>query len=139
MIPNYSLLLRKPPPTTKGQSSMETLLETLPNVSETINFATMTIVLTGNYTDKVNLQTIKVYHHCRLFREPNSLGFFYFSQIFLGNYPDERFDEGTPKQIIKDFQAQLSQFSKEVAERNVERNPPYVYMDPTQMENSIAI
>lgn len=65
--------------------------------------------------------------------------YFSFGQIFLGNYPDERFDEATPKQIIKDFQAQLSQFSKEVAERNVVRNPPYVYMDPTQMENSIAI
>lgn len=67
--------------------------------------------------------------------------FFYFSfgQIFLGNYPDERFDEATPKQIIKDFQAQLSQFSKEVGEINKERNPPYVYMDPIQMENSISI
>uniref|UniRef100_H2VCF5 Uncharacterized protein n=1 Tax=Takifugu rubripes TaxID=31033 RepID=H2VCF5_TAKRU len=97
MMPNYSLLLRKPPPTTKGQSSMETILETLPNVSESINF------------------------------------------IYLGNYPDERFDEATPKQIIKEFQAHLSQLSKEIAERTAERNPPYVYMDPTQMENSIAI
>uniref|UniRef100_A0A674NFZ2 Uncharacterized protein n=1 Tax=Takifugu rubripes TaxID=31033 RepID=A0A674NFZ2_TAKRU len=97
MMPNYSLLLRKPPPTTKGQSSMETVLETLPNVSESINF------------------------------------------IYLGNYPDERFDEATPKQIIKEFQAQLSQLSKEIAERTAERNPPYIYMDPTQIENSIAM
>lgn len=111
MTPNYSLLLRKPPPTTKGQSSMETVLETLPNVSESVNFATMSIVLTGNYTDK----------------------------IFLGNYPDERFDEAIPKQVIKDFQTQLSKFSQEIAERNSECNPPYVYMDPVQMENSIAI
>lgn len=65
--------------------------------------------------------------------------YFSFGQIFLGNYPDERFDEATPKQLFKAFQAQLSELSKEVAERNVERNPPYVYMDPTQMENSIAI
>lgn len=62
-----------------------------------------------------------------------------FGQIYLGNYPDERFDEATPKQIIKEFQAHLSQLSKEIAERTAERNPPYVYMDPTQMENSIAI
>uniref|UniRef100_A0A674N9N1 Uncharacterized protein n=1 Tax=Takifugu rubripes TaxID=31033 RepID=A0A674N9N1_TAKRU len=92
----------KPPPTTKGQSSMETVLETLPNVSESINFATVSI-------------------------------------IYLGNYPDERFDEATPKQIIKEFQAQLSQLSKEIAERTAERNPPYIYMDPTQIENSIAM
>lgn len=73
MMPNYSLLLRKPPPTTKGQSSMETVLETLPNVSESVNFATMSIVLTGNYTDKVTLQTVKVANNGRLFREPNLL------------------------------------------------------------------
>lgn len=65
--------------------------------------------------------------------------FVFIGQIFLGNYPDERFDEAISKQVIKDFQAQLSQFSQDIAEINSERNPPYVYMDPTQMENSIAI
>ncbi|CAG03588.1 unnamed protein product [Tetraodon nigroviridis] len=111
ILPNYSLLLRKPPPTTKGQSSMDSVMETLPNVSETIDFVTMSIVLTGSYSDK----------------------------IYLGNYPDERFDEAIPKQAIKDFQAQLSEFSKEISEKNLERSPPYIYMDPAQMENSIAI
>lgn len=64
---------------------------------------------------------------------------FSFGQIFLGNYPDERFDEAIPNQIMEEFQAKLFQFSDEIAERNLKRNPPYVYMDPIQMENSIAI
>lgn len=63
----------------------------------------------------------------------------FIGQIYLGNYPDERFDEAIPKQAIKDFQAQLSEFSKEISEKNLERSPPYIYMDPAQMENSIAI
>lgn len=65
--------------------------------------------------------------------------FLSFGQIFLGNYPDERFDEDIPKQIMEEFLANLFQFSDKIAERNLERNPPYVYMDPSQMENSIAI
>lgn len=143
MIPNYSLLLRKPPPTTKGKSSMEAVLETLPNVSESVNFASMSIVLTGNYSDKVGLITIGVDSNSKSICHANlfvSLLFFYFHwQIFLGNYPDERFDEAIPKKVIKYFQTQLSQFSQEIAERNTKRNPPYVYLDPAQMENSIAI
>lgn len=54
MMPNYTLLLRKPPPTAKGQTSMDTILEALPNVGEAVSFATMSIVLTGSYTDRVS-------------------------------------------------------------------------------------
>lgn len=118
-------------------------METLPNVSESVNFASMSIVLTGNYSDKVGLITIGVDNNSNSICHPNlfvCLLFFNFHwQIFLGNYPDERFDEAIPKKVIKYFQTQLSQFSQEIAERNTKRNPPYVYLDPAQMENSIAI
>uniref|UniRef100_A0A8C2ZEQ2 Uncharacterized protein n=1 Tax=Cyclopterus lumpus TaxID=8103 RepID=A0A8C2ZEQ2_CYCLU len=52
-MPNGSLLLRKPPPTTKGQSSMETILETLPNVGETVNFGALGWILSETYSDMV--------------------------------------------------------------------------------------
>ncbi|KAM4713128.1 LOW QUALITY PROTEIN: arachidonate 12-lipoxygenase, 12R-type-like [Anableps anableps] len=35
-MPNGSILLCKPPPTTKGQSSIQTVLEALPNVEDTV-------------------------------------------------------------------------------------------------------
>ncbi|XP_041815314.1 hydroperoxide isomerase ALOXE3-like, partial [Chelmon rostratus] len=92
--PNGTLLLHKPPPTTKGQSSMETILETLPNVGET---------------------------------------------ILLGTYPEERFDEPAPKQAIKKFQAELSCLSEAITARNLQLEVPYIYMNPTQIENSITI
>lgn len=137
-MPNYALLLREPPPTTKGESTMENVLATLPNVSESVSFASMSIVLTGNYTDKVGFVTFQVYNNYQLLPQPN-LCVFSLGQIFLGNYPDERFDEDVPRTIIEEFQKSLSEYSQEVAERNTQRNPPYIYMDPAQMENSIAI
>ena len=54
-MPNGSLLLQKPPPTTKGQSSMKTILETLPNVGETASLATAFWILSEKYTDMVGL------------------------------------------------------------------------------------
>lgn len=54
-MPNGSLLLTKPPPTTKGQSSKNTILETLPNVGETVIFVAMLKVLSEKYTDAVSL------------------------------------------------------------------------------------
>ncbi|XP_051265569.1 hydroperoxide isomerase ALOXE3 [Dicentrarchus labrax] len=109
--PNGSLLLRKPPPTTKGQSSMKTILETLPNVGQTVSFAAMSWILSDVYTDVVP----------------------------LGTYPEERFDESAPKQIIKEFQAELSCLSEAITERNSQLEVPYTYLNPAQMENSITI
>ncbi|XP_071335431.1 hydroperoxide isomerase ALOXE3-like [Trachinotus anak] len=110
-VPNGSLLLHEPPPTTKGQSSMETILETLPNVGESVNFAAMTRMLSEKYTDVVP----------------------------LGTYPEERFDEPAPKQMIKEFQAELSDLSEEITARNSELEVPYTYLNPAQIENSITI
>lgn len=53
---NSTLLLRKPPPTTKGQSSMTTILETIPNVGETVRFAAMAYVLSDKYSDVVSFK-----------------------------------------------------------------------------------
>ncbi|XP_027140087.1 hydroperoxide isomerase ALOXE3 [Larimichthys crocea] len=110
-VPNGSLLLHKPPPTTKGQSSMKTILETLPNVGETVSFAAMVWVLSKKYTDTVP----------------------------MGTYPEERFDEPAIKQMIKEFQAELSYLSEAIQERNSQLEVPYTYLDPAQIENSIAI
>ncbi|XP_071771918.2 hydroperoxide isomerase ALOXE3-like [Centroberyx gerrardi] len=110
-MPNSSLLMRKAPPTTKGQSSMKTIMETLPNIGETIHFMTMALVLTYKYSDVVP----------------------------VGSYPVERFDEPAPKKIIKEFQEKLAQLSEAIGKRNSKLALPYNYLDPAQMENSIAI
>uniref|UniRef100_A0A3Q0RFV6 Si:dkey-17e16.9 n=1 Tax=Amphilophus citrinellus TaxID=61819 RepID=A0A3Q0RFV6_AMPCI len=109
-VPSGSLLLRKPAPTTKGQSSMKTILETLPNIGETVKFAGMLWLLSDKYTD-----------------------------VLLGQYPEEQFDEPAPKQMIKEFQAELSYLSQEITARNSQLEVPYTYLNPTEIESSITI
>ncbi|XP_068433627.1 hydroperoxide isomerase ALOXE3-like [Clinocottus analis] len=109
--PNGPILLRKPPPTTKGQSSMETILETLPNVGEAINFVVLVCLLSENYSDMVP----------------------------IGAYPNERFHEPAIKQMMKEFQAELSYLSETIATRNLQLEIPYSYLDPPLIENSVAI
>ncbi|GLD49377.1 hydroperoxide isomerase ALOXE3-like isoform X1 [Lates japonicus] len=110
-MPNNSLLLLKPPPTTKGQSSMKTILETLPNIGDTVKIQAMEWTLSSNYTDSVP----------------------------MGAYPEERFHEPALKQMIKNFQAELSYLSEEITARNSQLEVPYTYLNPTQIENSITI
>ncbi|XP_056284888.1 arachidonate 12-lipoxygenase, 12R-type-like [Pseudoliparis swirei] len=110
-MPNGSLLLRKPPPTTKGQSSMETILETLPNVGDTVNIGALSWILSETYTDVVP----------------------------IGTCPKERFNEPAPKQMIKEFQVELSSLSDAITIRNLQLEMPYSYLDPARIENSIAI
>ncbi|XP_071386318.1 hydroperoxide isomerase ALOXE3-like [Centroberyx affinis] len=110
-MPNSSLMTRKAPPTTKGQSSMKTIMETLPNVGETVHFMATAWLLASKFSDVV----------------------------LLGTYPEERFDEPAPKQMIKEFQAELSYLSEAIAKRNSKLAVPYNYLNPAEIENSVSI
>lgn len=110
-LPNGSLLLHKPPPTIKGQSTTETILETLPDVGETVVFSAILWLLSEKYSDEVP----------------------------LGAYPEERFDEPAVKRMIQEFQAELSYLSEEITARNAELKIPYTYLNPKEIENSITI
>nr|XP_043904896.1 hydroperoxide isomerase ALOXE3-like [Solea senegalensis] len=109
-MPNGAILLHKPPPTTKGQSSMETILETLPNIGDTTKNMAMLWLLSKSYADFIP----------------------------LGAYPEQRFDEPALKQMIKEFQAELSYLSEEITARNSQLEVPYTYLNPTEIENSIT-
>ncbi|XP_037541409.1 hydroperoxide isomerase ALOXE3-like [Nematolebias whitei] len=110
-IPNGSPLLCKPPPTMKGQSSMNTVLEVLPNVGDTVKFAALSWTLSNKYSDNVR----------------------------LGEYPEERFYEPATKLMIKDFQAELSYLTEEIKARNSQLKVPYTYLNPAEIENSVTI
>uniref|UniRef100_A0A8C7Q947 Uncharacterized protein n=1 Tax=Oncorhynchus mykiss TaxID=8022 RepID=A0A8C7Q947_ONCMY len=110
-VPNNPLLLRKAPPTTKGSSSMNTILEVLPNISTTVNNMASTWLLSKRYSDTIP----------------------------LGTYPDQHFDEAVPMQMIKQFQAELSYLSRSIIKRNAILTLPYNYLNPAEMENSVSI
>lgn len=56
---NNSILLRKPPPSTKGQTTMKTILETLPNVGETASFVALARLLSTDLSNFVSLSIIR--------------------------------------------------------------------------------
>uniref|UniRef100_A0A8C3WKM0 Polyunsaturated fatty acid lipoxygenase ALOX15 n=1 Tax=Catagonus wagneri TaxID=51154 RepID=A0A8C3WKM0_9CETA len=57
----------------------------------------------------------------------------------LGTYPDEHFTEEAPQRSIATFQSRLAQVSRDIRERNRDLELPYTYLDPTVVENSIAV
>uniref|UniRef100_A0A8C6SN60 Si:dkey-17e16.9 n=1 Tax=Neogobius melanostomus TaxID=47308 RepID=A0A8C6SN60_9GOBI len=108
--PNASLLLVTSPPSTKGQSNMQSILDAVPNVGDTAILA----ILGWNLS--------KEYPH----------------QIPLGSFPEEHFNEPALKQMIKEFQAELSYLNEAITDRNLELQVPYTYLLPSQLENGIS-
>ncbi|KAM9798187.1 hydroperoxide isomerase ALOXE3-like [Neosynchiropus ocellatus] len=110
-IPNAPILLHRPPPTAKGHSSMEDILPTLPNTFISSNSLFLMRYLSFQSDDFVP----------------------------LGSYPDQRFEEPAVLQMIEDFQKDLSAISDDIMKRNVSLELPYDYLNPAQIENSIAV
>ncbi|XP_030221926.1 arachidonate 15-lipoxygenase B [Gadus morhua] len=110
-FPNSPLQLRKAPPTTKGLVTMDTILETLPNIGDTVAFIISSLVLCKKYMDSV----------------------------VLGSYPEERFCEPAAKQIIENFQKELSSIEERIITRNASLDVPYCYLQPSEIENSVSI
>ncbi|KAK7912870.1 hypothetical protein WMY93_013081 [Mugilogobius chulae] len=110
-MPNTPITLQQPPPTTKGTATQESFLQTLPNIGTTVNGMATMWLLTKQSSDFVG----------------------------LGCYPDTHFSEETPQKLMEDFQEELSQLSVKIKERNKNLKVPYTYMDPTEVENSVAI
>ncbi|CAN9507480.1 unnamed protein product [Ophioblennius macclurei] len=109
--PNAPFLMRKPPPTAKGRATDRTILETLPNIYETKEFLFLATALSQTFKDAV----------------------------FLGESYKEHFHEHDVKGMILEFQAALSKLSFEIDKRNLKLDLPYKYLDPKQIESSIAI
>uniref|UniRef100_A0A8C8HKX3 Uncharacterized protein n=1 Tax=Oncorhynchus tshawytscha TaxID=74940 RepID=A0A8C8HKX3_ONCTS len=115
-VPNSPIFLCKAPPTTKGCSSMSTIFETLPDVGSTVRGMASTWLLSKKYSDFIP----------------------------LGSYPNQYFDEtdgyfDVTKQMMKHFQAELSYLSESITERNSTFTPPYNYLNPAEMENSVSM
>ncbi|XP_062456867.1 hydroperoxide isomerase ALOXE3-like [Rhea pennata] len=57
----------------------------------------------------------------------------------LGCYPEEHFTEEAPRRLIAAFQRRLARISRDIRARNAGLALPYAYLDPAQVENSVAI
>jgi len=110
-MPNSPITLQLPPPVTKGQSSESTMLATFPDVNVTAQGMATVYLLSRQSTDYVP----------------------------LGDFKEDQFSEEKVLQIIEEFQTELEVFHYQVKARNVRLPLPYIYLNPENVENSVAI
>ncbi|XP_007567349.1 arachidonate 12-lipoxygenase, 12R-type-like [Poecilia latipinna] len=110
-MPNLPSTLRRPPPSTKGEATEATILETLPDKSITLAAMTTLYLLSRRYSDFVP----------------------------FGTYPEHHFTEEQPLKLMEKFKEELKELSKVIKERNIKLDVPYKYLDPEEIENSVSI
>ncbi|KAM3623392.1 uncharacterized protein V6R79_010613 [Siganus canaliculatus] len=110
-MPNFPTSMQCPPPTTKGQSGEATLLESLPAVNTTVNGLAALWLLSKQSSDFVP----------------------------LSHYPEENFNEETPRTLIRAFKKELEELTLKIKHRNEGLEIPYEYLQPELVENSVAI
>ncbi|ROI15211.1 Hydroperoxide isomerase ALOXE3 [Anabarilius grahami] len=110
-MPNYPTALRNPPPKVKGQTTEDSILETLPDVSTTVNGMAVLRLLSKDSAD----------------------------HFPLGYFPENLYDEEVPCKLIEAFQKDLRELSDLIEERNKKLELPYIYLNPKNVDNSVAI
>ncbi|KAL7888998.1 hypothetical protein AOLI_G00039720 [Acnodon oligacanthus] len=110
-MPNFPSTLRCPPPRQKGETTRDSVLETLPDISATINTIAIVYLLSQESAD----------------RYP------------LGHYPEELFGEEMPLKLIAQFKSALQGLEMKIDTRNEKLVLPYTYLNPRNVDNSVAI
>ncbi|XP_004604906.1 arachidonate 12-lipoxygenase, 12R-type [Sorex araneus] len=110
-MPNFPSSMRNPPMQAKGLTTLETFMDTLPDVKTTC------IILLVLWT---------------LSREPDD-------KRPLGHFPDIHFVEEVPRRSMETLRQRLMLISQNIRQRNKCLPIPYYYLDPVLIENSISI
>ncbi|NXO00344.1 ALOX8 lipoxygenase, partial [Rhinopomastus cyanomelas] len=110
-VPNAPSTMRQPPPTEKGRGSLQRFLQTLPEVDTSAQILVALTLLSSRLSDSTP----------------------------LGRYPEERFTEAEPRQLIRSFQGRLREISDGIEDRNHLDELRYNYLNPAEIENSVSI
>ncbi|XP_063055128.1 polyunsaturated fatty acid lipoxygenase ALOX15B-like [Engraulis encrasicolus] len=110
-MPNFPSSLRRPPPSRKGETKEEDILEALPDIGTTVHTMAALYLLSQKSSD-------------------------YYS---LGNSPEQLFVEPECLQLQEEFRTKLEMLSYDIKARNVGLALPYTSLDPQNIENSVAI
>ncbi|XP_031684077.1 hydroperoxide isomerase ALOXE3-like [Oncorhynchus kisutch] len=110
-MPNFPISLQLPPPTTKGQCTESTMLKTFPDINTTVNGMAAVYLLSRQSTD----------------------------YVALGNGYQDHFSEKTPLELIHETQNVLKKYNFEIQGRNVSLPLSYTYLNPNNVENSVAL
>ncbi|XP_076843064.1 polyunsaturated fatty acid lipoxygenase ALOX15B-like [Brachyhypopomus gauderio] len=110
-MPNFPSTIRQPPPTRKGATTEQTVVDAMPDVNTTVNILIVLYTLSKNSSD----------HYP------------------LGYYPEELFDDSGPRQAFADFKTDLDHLTAKIEKRNRHLKLPYTYLSPQNVDNSVAI
>ncbi|XP_074554950.1 arachidonate 12-lipoxygenase, 12S-type [Halichoeres trimaculatus] len=110
-VPNTPCTMRHPPPTDKDAVTMEMIMDTLPDVSQSC------------------VQMAITWHLGRA--QPDA--------VPLGHYTEQYFTEGQAQDLIDKFRSELKEIEKQILRENEGEELKYLYLLPSNIENSITI
>ncbi|XP_035889055.1 polyunsaturated fatty acid lipoxygenase ALOX12-like isoform X1 [Phyllostomus discolor] len=110
-VPNAPCTMRMPPPTTKEDVTMDTVMGSLPDVQ------------------KACLQMAITWHLGR--RQPD--------MVPLGHHKEKYFSDSKAEAVLKQFQTDLENLEREITARNEQLDLTYEYLKPSHIENSVTI
>ncbi|XP_041820840.1 arachidonate 12-lipoxygenase, 12S-type [Chelmon rostratus] len=110
-VPNTPCTMRHPPPRDKDAVTMEMIMATLPDVSQSC------------------VQMAITWHLGRA--QPDA--------IPLGQYTEEHFTEGRAQELIDRFRRELKEIEGNILNQNEGLELQYLYLLPSRVENSITI
>ncbi|XP_005399635.1 PREDICTED: arachidonate 12-lipoxygenase, 12S-type [Chinchilla lanigera] len=110
-VPNAPCTMRMPPPTTKEDVTMATVMGSLPDIQQSC------------------LQMTITWHLGR--RQPD--------MVPLGHHKENYFSSPKAKAVLRQFQTDLRNLENEITARNEQLDLPYEYLKPSHIENSVTI
>nr|XP_017522499.1 polyunsaturated fatty acid lipoxygenase ALOX12 isoform X4 [Manis javanica] len=110
-VPNAPCTMRMPPPTTKEDVTIATVMGSLPDIRQAC------------------LQMTITWHLGR--RQPD--------MVPLGHHKEKYFSGPKAKAVLSQFQTDLENLEREITARNEQLDLPYEYLKPSHIENSVTI
>ncbi|XP_045680628.1 polyunsaturated fatty acid lipoxygenase ALOX12 isoform X1 [Phyllostomus hastatus] len=110
-VPNAPCTMRMPPPTTKEDVTMDTVMGSLPDVQKACLQMAITWLLARRQPDMVP----------------------------LGHHKEKYFSDPKAEAVLKQFQADLENLEREITARNEQLDLTYEYLKPSHIENSVTI
>ncbi|XP_053767771.1 polyunsaturated fatty acid lipoxygenase ALOX12 isoform X2 [Desmodus rotundus] len=110
-VPNAPCTMRMPPPTSKEDVTMATVMGSLPDVH------------------KACLQMVITWHLSR--SQPD--------MVPLGHHKEKYFSDAKVEAVLKQFQTDLENLEREITVRNEQLDLTYEYLKPSHIENSVTI
>ncbi|XP_052458881.1 polyunsaturated fatty acid lipoxygenase ALOX12-like [Carassius gibelio] len=110
-VPNTPCTMRRPPPTDKDAVTMDMIMDTLPDISQSC------------------MQMAITWHLGRA--QPDA--------IPLGQYVEQYFTEPAALKVIDQFRKELKELEEHIIAQNEGQELPYLYLSPSCIENSITI